>query len=70
MPITQADNIMLSPCEMGILLSVEPPDLGHFGTNHSVHYRETVLFLEVLCRFAHDIYTLQGFGNICTVLVI
>ena len=27
--------------------TVEPLNKGHFGTNHSVHCRETVLFLEV-----------------------
>ena len=30
-----------------ITSTVEPPSKGHFGTNHSVRYREDVLFSEV-----------------------
>ena len=31
-----------------VAITVEPPSKGHFGTNHSVHYRkENVLFSEV-----------------------
>ena len=29
------------------ITTVEPPNKGHFGTNHSVHYQEDVLFSEV-----------------------
>ena len=29
------------------IATMEPPSKGHFGTNHSVHCREDVLFSEV-----------------------
>ena len=33
--------------------TVEPPSKGHFGTNHSVHCREAVLFSEVLLQWEY-----------------